>query len=232
MFNQISYRYDLLNDLLSFCIHRTWLKKAVNSIPIQDKLKILDLATGTGNFVFEFLKANQNLDITGIDIAENMLEIARKKNFKYGNKAKFLFGDATAIPFADNYFDLVTISYGIRNVANVEKCLKEIQQGFETKWIFSHSGIWSSSILVFTNFSSIPKSVHSFFRWINLARISMHTTILSERSTNFQVVKILWNSLIEPICFTMLHLSHLLLVLLIYTLVKPESKTNLFLLSV
>ncbi|ROL57443.1 bifunctional demethylmenaquinone methyltransferase/2-methoxy-6-polyprenyl-1,4-benzoquinol methylase UbiE [Bacteroidetes/Chlorobi group bacterium Naka2016] len=128
MFNQISYKYDLLNDLLSFCIHRTWLKKAVNSIPIQDNLKILDLATGTGNFVFEFLKANQNLDITGIDIAENMLDIARKKNFKYENKAKFLFGDATAIPFADNNFDLVTISYGIRNVANVEKCLKEIHR--------------------------------------------------------------------------------------------------------
>ncbi|MFN3306525.1 MAG: bifunctional demethylmenaquinone methyltransferase/2-methoxy-6-polyprenyl-1,4-benzoquinol methylase UbiE [Candidatus Kapaibacteriota bacterium] len=129
MFDEIAKRYDLINDLLSFGIHRTWLKKAIRKLHIENGFRILDLATGTGNFVFEFLSKYPNLDIVGIDLAEKMLDIARERNSKqFNNKAKFLFGDATRIPFADNTFDIVSISYGIRNVQDVQKCLFEIQR--------------------------------------------------------------------------------------------------------
>ncbi|MGC8957996.1 MAG: ubiquinone/menaquinone biosynthesis methyltransferase [Candidatus Kapaibacteriota bacterium] len=126
MFNDISRRYDLLNDILSFGVHRLWLKRAVRSIPLKDNYKILDLATGTGNFAFTFLKENPTLEVTGIDIAENMLEIARYKNWKFGRKANFVVGDATQIPYPSDTFDLVSISFGIRNVQDIKLCLYEI----------------------------------------------------------------------------------------------------------
>ncbi len=129
MFDEIARRYDLINDILSFGIHRTWLKKAIRKLHLEDGFRILDLATGTGNFVFEFLRTNHNLDVVGIDLAEKMLEIAKERNFKqFNNKAKFLIGDATRIPFEDNAFDVVSISYGIRNVQDIKKCLLEIHR--------------------------------------------------------------------------------------------------------
>lgn len=129
MFDAIAKHYDLINDLLSFGIHKIWLKKAVHKTHIEDGFRILDIATGTGNFVFEFLRTNPNIEIVGIDLAEKMLKIAKDKNFKlYNNKAKFIIGDATQIPFEDNSFDIVSISYGIRNVLDFKKCFTEIHR--------------------------------------------------------------------------------------------------------
>lgn len=128
LFNSIAPKYDLINDLLSFGIHRKWLKKAVRKIPIANDFKILDLATGTGNFAFEFFKVNRNIKVFGIDIAENMLEIARQKNKKWNFDIEFKYGDATNIPFPENFFDVVSISYGIRNVTDIYKCFSEVHR--------------------------------------------------------------------------------------------------------
>lgn len=128
IFNSIAPRYDLINDLLSFGIHRSWLKKAVRKIPIEDNYYILDLATGTGNFAFEFIKANPNVKVVGMDIAEQMIKIAQQKNEKFSGKVKFQVGDATNIPFQDNYFNVVSISYGIRNIQNMDRCFAEIHR--------------------------------------------------------------------------------------------------------
>ncbi|MCX7908005.1 MAG: bifunctional demethylmenaquinone methyltransferase/2-methoxy-6-polyprenyl-1,4-benzoquinol methylase UbiE [Ignavibacteria bacterium] len=128
LFDSIATKYDLINDLLSFGIHRFWLKKAVAKVPLKDYYSILDLATGTGNFAFEFLKANPKINVIGIDLSENMLNIARKKSKKLQLEARFILGSATEIPFPDDTFDIVSISYGIRNVNDVDKCLLEIHR--------------------------------------------------------------------------------------------------------
>ncbi len=128
MFNSIAKKYDLVNDLLSFGIHRFWLKKAIRQIKLDNGFIILDIATGTGNLAFEFLKENPNVKVIGIDVAEKMLEIARKKNEKMNLNVEFNYGDATDIPYPDNSFDVVSISYGIRNIQNIEKCLFEIHR--------------------------------------------------------------------------------------------------------
>jgi len=124
MFDKIATRYDLINDLLSFGIHRTWLREAVRKITITSPSRILDLATGTGKFAFLLQKYFPKSQIYGIDISQNMLALANKRNTN-GN-IHFLYGDALQIPFENNDFDLVTMSYGIRNVSNIVLCLREI----------------------------------------------------------------------------------------------------------
>ena len=126
MFDKIAGRYDIINDLLSFGIHRTWLRKAAKKTTITSPKRILDLATGTGKFAFLLQKYFPQAQIYGIDIAQNMLEIANQRNSN--GKVHFLYGDALQIPFEENYFDLVTMSYGIRNVGDIVLCLKEIHR--------------------------------------------------------------------------------------------------------
>lgn len=126
MFNNVARKYDILNDILSFGIHRLWLKKAVRVISPSPNSIILDLATGTGNFAFEFVKFREDLKVIGLDFSENMLEIARRRLRKSFYNVEFQLGDALNIPFFDSTFDIVSMSYGIRNVASIGKCLTEI----------------------------------------------------------------------------------------------------------
>lgn len=126
MFDRIATRYDLINDLLSFGIHRTWLKKAVALAEIDNNSSVVDFATGTGKFAFEFAKRNPLISIVGLDFSEKMLEIARNRSIQYGYQIKFIQADALHTPFPDNTFDVATISYGIRNVNSIKECLQEM----------------------------------------------------------------------------------------------------------
>ena len=126
MFNNIAHGYDFLNHLLSFNIDKKWRKKMTKYLlkySAQNdnlKLNVLDIACGTGDSSIALLKSGMN--VTGIDIAKKMLDIAREKN----KDITFILGSADAIPFPDNNFDAITISFGIRNFDNRDKCLKEI----------------------------------------------------------------------------------------------------------
>ena len=127
MFNNISKRYDLLNHLLSLGIDIYWRKQAVKILKKSQPRKILDVATGTGDFAIEALACNP-AKITGVDIAESMLEIGRKKILKQGlqEKIELLYGDSEKLPFQENNFDAVIVSYGVRNFENLEKGLNEM----------------------------------------------------------------------------------------------------------
>lgn len=126
MFNRIATRYDLINDILSFGIHRVWLKKAVTLADPTDNSSVVDFATGTGRFAFEFAKKNPSISIVGLDFSEKMLQIALNRSVQLGYHIKFIQSDALHTPFPDNTFDVATISYGIRNVNSVEECLREM----------------------------------------------------------------------------------------------------------
>jgi len=123
MFNVISARYDLLNDLLSFGIHRSWRKKAVKIAKVKSGDKVLDIATGTGDFAYEFKKATgESGQVTGIDFSDEMLKVASDK---YKN-IEFQKADALNLQFDEKYFDFASIAFGIRNVDSIEKCLIEM----------------------------------------------------------------------------------------------------------
>jgi len=130
MFDKIAFRYDFLNRFLSAGIDIGWRKKAIKLLLPAKPERILDVATGTGDFAltsYEILKPGK---ITGIDISEGMLELGRKKIAKAGldNRIELLQGDSEAILFEDNSFDAVTVAFGVRNFENLEQGLSEIKR--------------------------------------------------------------------------------------------------------
>lgn len=127
MFNNISAKYDFLNHFLSLGIDKIWRKKAIKLLkPIQPK-RILDLATGTGDFAIASLKINPE-EVVGVDISEGMLEVGRQKMKKKGVEdiVSMKLGDSEDLPFDDNYFDGLTVGFGVRNYENLEKGLGEM----------------------------------------------------------------------------------------------------------
>ncbi len=129
MFNNIAGNYDFLNHFLSLGIDKGWRKKAVREITAVHPDTILDVATGTGDLAIASVSARPK-QITGVDIAEQMLEIGRKK-IAERNLEQIIslhYGDSEQLPFSDDSFDVVTCAYGVRNFENLEAGLKEMNR--------------------------------------------------------------------------------------------------------
>lgn len=128
MFNNIAFRYDLVNRMLSMGIDIGWRKKAIRMLlPLQPK-QVLDVATGTGDFAILTHKMLKPDHITGIDISDGMLEVGRKK-LKTKGLQEFITlnnGDGETINHPDNTFDAVTVAFGVRNFEHLEKGLAEM----------------------------------------------------------------------------------------------------------
>ncbi|MBM3160751.1 MAG: bifunctional demethylmenaquinone methyltransferase/2-methoxy-6-polyprenyl-1,4-benzoquinol methylase UbiE [Bacteroidetes bacterium] len=127
MFNNISQRYDFLNHFLSLGIDHIWRRKAVKHLFSTNPKVILDMATGTGDFAIAAMKLKPE-EIIGLDISSGMLEVGREKmkRKKLDDVIKMCLGDSEEIPFADNYFDAITVGFGVRNFENLEKGLSEM----------------------------------------------------------------------------------------------------------
>lgn len=127
MFNNISKKYDFLNHFLSLGIDKLWRKKAVKLLKDVQPKKIIDLATGTGDFAIASLALKPD-EIVGVDISDGMLEMGRVKMKKKGvdNIIKMMNGDSEDLPFEDGYFDALTVGFGVRNYENLEKGLAEM----------------------------------------------------------------------------------------------------------
>lgn len=135
MFNSLAKNYDIANDVLSFGMHRVWKKELVNKIP-KAKATILDCATGTGDIAILIKKRNPKSEVTGIDFSEKMLEQAPPKAEKAGHKdIKFMVADILKLPFGDNTFDHITISFGIRNVENLLAAIAEFERILKPKGV-------------------------------------------------------------------------------------------------
>jgi demethylmenaquinone methyltransferase / 2-methoxy-6-polyprenyl-1,4-benzoquinol methylase len=127
MFDDISPRYDFLNHFLSLGIDKLWRRRLIRMLRPEHPHTILDVATGTGDLAIA-LAALKPHRITGIDIAEKMLDVARKKTVKrkLDTIIDFHEGDAEKIPFTDGSFDAVTVAFGVRNYEDLLKGLKEM----------------------------------------------------------------------------------------------------------
>ena len=127
MFNNISNRYDLLNDILSLGIHKGWRKKCVALLRDVKPRHILDVATGTGDFAIECMRL-QPEKITGIDISTGMLASGREKIRKLGleDKIELLEGNAETADLPANSFDAIVVGFGVRNFADLEKGLANL----------------------------------------------------------------------------------------------------------
>ena len=134
LFATIARRYDLLNDLQSFGLHRFWKRRVIELAGPQPGARALDLCCGTGDLAL--MLAQRGAETTGLDFSEKMLEIAqarsRKLKFRIPNSelrtSNFIQGDAQQVPFPDNSFDIVTVGYGLRNLTSWETGLAEMHR--------------------------------------------------------------------------------------------------------
>jgi demethylmenaquinone methyltransferase/2-methoxy-6-polyprenyl-1,4-benzoquinol methylase len=127
MFDDISSRYDLLNDLLSAGTHRLWKNKLIQTALKSSPLSVLDCATGTGDIAFGFEERKIKI-IRAIDFSPLMIKAANERKQKQGSRVDFQVADVSALPFEKEEFDVATISFGIRNVENLEKSLQELSR--------------------------------------------------------------------------------------------------------
>lgn len=131
MFDRIAHRYDLLNRLLSFGQDVVWRRKVAGFLPEFPQLKVLDLATGTGDLLISLYQKDPRISSgIGIDLSEKMLEVGREKLKAYPENPPLTLrrGDAVDIPFPAGSFHAVTIAFGIRNVLDVEESLREMRR--------------------------------------------------------------------------------------------------------
>lgn len=119
MFDQVAPTYDLTNDLLSFGQSRLWRSKVAKAVDAKSGQSILDMAAGTGSSTAAFVAPG--IRVVAGDFSEGMLAEGRKRH----PNIEFVFADATKLPFEDAEFDAVTISFGLRNVVDVDAALKE-----------------------------------------------------------------------------------------------------------
>lgn len=130
MFNSIAKRYDFLNRFLSLGIDQGWRKKAIAKFGNKKLHHLLDIATGTADMALMADKLIQPEKITGMDISEGMMQYGRIKIEQKGlaNKIELVLGDSTDIPFEDALFDGAMVAFGVRNFADLEQGLREINR--------------------------------------------------------------------------------------------------------
>jgi len=128
MFDKIARRYDLLNRLMSFGIDQRWRNKTVDALELKPGGRVLDLATGTADLAIKVLRRHPDTTVVGVDPSVRMLEIGRQKVTVGGLSAKceLLVGDAQQLPFPDHSFDGLCMAFGIRNVPDRLKALREM----------------------------------------------------------------------------------------------------------
>ena len=130
LFARIAPRYDLINDLQSFGLHRWWKHRLVRLADVQPGQRALDLCCGTGDVAFSL--ARQGAEVVGLDFSEPMLAVARERlkiesrKFPAGAEVELVKGDAQQLPFRDVSFDVVTMCYGLRNLADWQRGLSEM----------------------------------------------------------------------------------------------------------
>jgi demethylmenaquinone methyltransferase/2-methoxy-6-polyprenyl-1,4-benzoquinol methylase len=127
MFDNIAPSYDFLNHFLSMGVDYRWRRKAIKLLAARKPRRIMDIATGTGDFAIEALRLNPD-EVIGLDISPGMLEVGRRKVAKLGKSSviSMVEGDSEALPYADNTIDAVTVGFGVRNFENLPKGMAEI----------------------------------------------------------------------------------------------------------
>ncbi len=137
MFDTISNEYDGLNRVISFGIDTSWRKKVIQLVKETNPSKILDVATGTGDLAIAMADSNAS-EIIGLDISAGMLSVGQKKidQRKLSEKIKMVQADSENLPYPANYFDAITVAFGVRNFENLDKGLAEINRVLSPGGIF------------------------------------------------------------------------------------------------
>ncbi len=131
VFDSVAEDYDIMNDFMSMGVHRLWKDRLIAMIRPKADERFLDVAGGTGDISFRIKQASGgNPDITVFDLNQNMLSVGRDRAIDKGWATDFdwITGNAESLPFPDNYFDVYTISFGLRNVTHIDTALAEARR--------------------------------------------------------------------------------------------------------
>jgi demethylmenaquinone methyltransferase/2-methoxy-6-polyprenyl-1,4-benzoquinol methylase len=150
VFSRVASKYDVMNDLMSVGIHRIWKDAMMDWLAPRSGQRLLDVAGGTGDVAFRFLKRAPGASAVVCDMTEPMLIEGRKRAEadKLAERLDWVVGDAMALPFADSSFDVYTISFGIRNVTDIPAALRE-----------AHRVLRPGGRLMVLEFSRIPNDL-------------------------------------------------------------------------
>ncbi|MGP4041341.1 demethylmenaquinone methyltransferase [Gracilibacillus sp. D59] len=132
VFEKIYNNYDFMNSIISFQKHKKWRNDVMKRMQVQSGSRALDICCGTGDWTFALSEAvGENGEVIGLDFSQNMLSVARERQADPDhsfNNVQFIHGNAMDLPFEDNYFDYVTIGFGLRNVPDYLQTLKEMHR--------------------------------------------------------------------------------------------------------
>jgi ubiquinone/menaquinone biosynthesis methyltransferases len=134
VFHSVAEKYDLMNDLMSFGIHRLWKRFTIDCAGVRPGQKVLDLAGGTGDLTAKFSRlVGETGEVVLADINDSMLKVGREKlrNLGLVNNIRYVQANAENLPFPDNYFDLITIGFGLRNVTHKELALASMYRALK-----------------------------------------------------------------------------------------------------
>jgi len=126
VFHSVASKYDIMNDVMSLGIHRIWKRLTIESSGVRPGHKVLDIAGGTGDLTMQFSKrVGEQGSVVLADINSSMLSVGRDRLLDqgYGSNIKFVQANAEALPFPDNYFNCISIAFGLRNVTDKDKAL-------------------------------------------------------------------------------------------------------------
>lgn len=129
VFHSVASKYDLMNDLMSFGIHRVWKRYTIEASGVRRNQRVLDLAGGTGDLTAKFSRlVGENGEVVLADINDSMLKMGREKLRDHGivGNVSYVQANAEEPPFPDDYFDCITISFGLRNVTDKAKALRSM----------------------------------------------------------------------------------------------------------
>ena len=150
VFSRVASKYDVMNDLMSGGVHRLWKAAMMDWLAPRPGQRLLDVAGGTGDVAFRFLGRAAGSTATVLDMTEPMLVAGRKRADaeRLADRLDWVVGDAMALPFPDSYFDVYTISFGIRNVTRIADALAE-----------AHRVLRPGGRLMVLEFSQIPNDL-------------------------------------------------------------------------
>ena len=134
MFDNIAPAYDQLNHTLSWGIDKSWRKKAIQWLKPFTPQRMMDVATGTGDFAIQACRVLNPKELIGTDISEGMMNVGRQKVKEAGLESRISFAkeDCTALSFPDNRFDAITVAFGVRNFEDLDKGLREMHRVLDT----------------------------------------------------------------------------------------------------
>jgi demethylmenaquinone methyltransferase / 2-methoxy-6-polyprenyl-1,4-benzoquinol methylase len=158
VFSSVASQYDIMNDLMSIGMHRIWKKIAVSHAQVKVGYKVLDIASGTGDLAASFAKLASNDkkkgEVWATDINEDMLLEGKKRLLDQGLILNYAVCNAEQLPFAQNYFDVVSVSFGLRNMTNKHIALQQM-----------HKVLKPGGRLIVLEFSHIHKKLQAAYDW-------------------------------------------------------------------